>query len=187
MTVKITKPEVNIREKLTELDYAHVPYEKMPAGSVIQTVSEMYTTRIATASTAFVATGYYVEINPKFKNSKIFVSISTSGNNNNSVGHDMFYTLFRVTDNGFGSTTSLNLGHGTYGFAGLRTNAAASGTNNRLEVPISMNYFDDGIDIINTDPIKYEIWFRSESSSTSVEIPQLIGCITSITAQEIKQ
>jgi hypothetical protein len=50
-----------------------------------------------------------------------------------------------------------------------------------------MNYFDDCIDIINTDPIKYEIWFRSESSSTSVEIPQLIGQITSITAQEIKQ
>ena len=96
----------------------------------------------------------------------------------------MFYTLFRVTDNGFGSTTSLNLGHNTLGFGGVRTNAAASGTNNRLEVPISMNYFDD---VTNTDTIKYEIWFRSESSSTSVEIPQLIGQITSITAQEIKQ
>jgi hypothetical protein len=187
MTVFVNKPEVNIREKISELDYAHVPYEKMPAGSVIQTVSERYITRIATGSTSFVSTGFYVEISPKFKSSKIFVSISTSGNNNNSVGHDMFYTLFRVTDNGFGGTTSLNLGHGTYGFGGVRTNAAASGTNNRLEVPISMNYFDDGIDIINTDPIKYEIWFRSESSSSSVEIPQLIGCITSITAQEIKQ
>jgi hypothetical protein len=183
MTVKITKPEVNIREKLTELDYAHVPYEKMPAGSVIQTVSEMYNTRIATGSTSFVSTGFYVEINPKFKSSKIFVSISTSGNNNNSVGHDMFYTLFRITNDG-SSNTSLNLGHATLGFGGVRTNAAASGTNNRLEVPISMNYFDD---VTNTDPIKYEIWFRSESSSSSVEIPQLIGCITSITAQEIKQ
>ena len=183
MTVRITKPEVNIREKLTELDYAHVPYEKMPAGSVIQTVSEMYNTRIATGSTAFVATGYYVEISPKFKSSKIFVTISTSGNNNNSVGHDMFYTLFRITNDG-STTTSLNLGSATYGFGGVRTNLAASGTNNRLEVPISMNYFDD---VTNTDPIKYEIWFRSESSSSSVEIPQLIGCITSITAQEIKQ
>jgi hypothetical protein len=183
MTVYASKPEINVREKLKELDYGHVPYDKMPAGSVIQTVSEMYTTRIATGSTAFVATGYYVEINPKFKNSKIFVSISTSGNNNNTVGHDMFYTLLRITSDGT-STTSLNLGHATYGFGGLRTNAAASGTNNRLEVPISMNYFDD---VTNTDPIKYEIWFRSESSSSSVEIPQLIGCITSITAQEIKQ
>ncbi len=184
MTIFVNKPEVNIREKISQLDYAHVPYEKMPAGSVIQTVSESYNTRIATGSTSFVTTGFYVEISPKFKSSKIFVSISTSGNNNNSVGHDMFYTLFRLTDNGFGSTTSLNLGHATYGFGGLRTNAAASGINNRLEVPISMNYFDD---VDTTDPIKYEIWFRSESSSSSVEIPQLVGCITSITAQEIKQ
>jgi len=184
MTVRIAKSEINVREKISELDYTHVPYEKMPAGSVIQTVSETYKTRIATGSTAFVATGYYVEISPKFKSSKIFVSISTSGNNNNSVGHDMFYTLFKITNNGFDGTTSLNLGSATYGFGGLRTNLAASGTNNRLEVPISMNYFDD---VTNTDPIKYEIWFRSESSSSSVEIPQLIGCITSITAQEIKQ
>ena len=36
MTVRITKPEFNLREKLTELDYGRVPYEKMPSGSVIQ-------------------------------------------------------------------------------------------------------------------------------------------------------
>jgi hypothetical protein len=183
MTVYASKPEINVREKLKELDYGHVPYDKMPAGSVIQTVSEMYNTRIATGSTSFVSTGFYVEINPKFKSSKIFVSISTSGNNNNSVGHDMFYTLFRITNDG-SSNTSLNLGHATLGFGGVRTNAAASGTNNRLEVPISMNYFDD---VTNTDTIKYEIWFRSESASSSVEMPMLVGQITSITAQEIKQ
>ena len=184
MPVRITKPEINIREKLTELDYGHVPYDKMPAGSVIQTVSEMYNTRISTGSTSFVSTGFYVEINPKFTNSKIFVSISTSGNNNNTVGHDLFYTLFRITETGIGTTTSLNLGHPTYGFAGLRTNQAASGTNNRLEAPVSINYFDDAKDL---KKIKYEIWFRSESESSTVEMPELVGCITSVTAQEIKQ
>jgi hypothetical protein len=183
MTVYANKPAFNVREKLKELDYGKVPYHKMPAGSVIETVSETYTTRISTGSTSFVSTGFYVEINPKFKNSKIFVSISTSGNNNNTVGHDMFYTLFRITSDGT-STTSLNLGHPTYGFAGLRTNAAASGINNRLEVPISMNYFDD---VNSADTIKYEIWLRSENASSSVEMPQLVGCITSVTAQEIKQ
>ena len=183
MTVYANKPAFNVREKLKELDYGKVPYHKMPAGSVIQTVSETYNTRISTGSTSFVSTGFYVEINPKFKNSKIFVSISTSGNNNNTVGHDLFYTLFRITSDGT-STTSLNLGHATYGFAGLRTNAAASGTNNRLEVPISMNYFDN---VNGEDTIKYEIWFRSESASSSVEMPMLVGCITSVTAQEIKQ
>ena len=178
MTVKVSKPAINVREKLAELDYGHVPYHKMPAGSVIQTVSGTYTNRVVTSSTAFVPTGFYVEINPKSKNSKVFVSISTSGNNNNQVGHDLYYTLFRITD------TSLNLGSSSYGFGGLRTNAPASGVNNRLEVPISMNYFDS---VDSTDTIKYEIYIRSENSSSFVEVPQLIGAITSITAQEIKQ
>ena len=38
MTVRITKPEFNLREKLTELDYDRVPFQKMPAGSVVRTV-----------------------------------------------------------------------------------------------------------------------------------------------------
>ena len=37
MPVRITKPEINLREKISELDYSKVPYEKMPAGSVVQT------------------------------------------------------------------------------------------------------------------------------------------------------
>ena len=36
MTIRISKPEFNLREKLNELDYSRVPYEKMPAGSIIQ-------------------------------------------------------------------------------------------------------------------------------------------------------
>ena len=36
MTVRANKPAFNIREKIKELDYSHVPYDKMPAGSVIQ-------------------------------------------------------------------------------------------------------------------------------------------------------
>jgi len=184
MTVKITKPEVNIREKLNELDYGHVPYKKMPAGSVIQTVSETYNTRSTTNSTAFTGTGFYVEISPKFKSSKILVSVLTSGNNNNTVGHDLFASIFQLTDNGHGATQNLNLGNATYGFTGLRTNQAASGTNNRLEAGICMGYIDSPN---TTDTVKYEIWFRSESASSTVEIPQLVGQITSITAQEIKQ
>ena len=39
MTVRVSKPEFNLREKITELDFDRVPYEKMPAGSVIQVYS----------------------------------------------------------------------------------------------------------------------------------------------------
>ena len=35
MTVYANKPAFNVREKLKELDYGRVPYDKMPAGSVL--------------------------------------------------------------------------------------------------------------------------------------------------------
>ena len=35
MTVRSNKPAFSIREKLKELDYAHVPYDRMPLGSCI--------------------------------------------------------------------------------------------------------------------------------------------------------
>ena len=43
MTVRANKPAFNVREKLKELDYSHLPYEKMPAGSVIQVYSKVTT------------------------------------------------------------------------------------------------------------------------------------------------
>jgi hypothetical protein len=46
MTVRAHKPEFNFREKLKELDYAHVPYHKMPAGSVIKTEYRQFDTRL---------------------------------------------------------------------------------------------------------------------------------------------
>ena len=53
MTVKITKPEINVREKLAELDYAKVPFQKMPSGSVVQ-VQQVYQSRVARSATAIV-------------------------------------------------------------------------------------------------------------------------------------
>ena len=35
MTVRISKPEFNLREKLTEFDFGQVPFQKMPKGSII--------------------------------------------------------------------------------------------------------------------------------------------------------
>jgi hypothetical protein len=36
MTIKVSKPSINLREKLSELDFDKVPFQKMPAGSVLQ-------------------------------------------------------------------------------------------------------------------------------------------------------
>ena len=73
MTVYASKPEINVREKLKELDYGHVPYEKMPAGSVIQVVNVGYPT-----GTFAISSGsnnlFSATIFPKFNNSKILIS-----------------------------------------------------------------------------------------------------------------
>jgi len=65
MTVYASKPEINVREKLKELNYGHVPYDKMPAGSVIQTRTYKQNSGwISTTSTTEVFTGVEFAIYP---------------------------------------------------------------------------------------------------------------------------
>ena len=51
MTVRVSKPEFNLREKITELDYDRVPFQKMPVGGIVQVISvhkgDYFTTTIA--------------------------------------------------------------------------------------------------------------------------------------------
>ena len=85
MTVRANKPAFNIREKLKELDYAHVPYDKMPAGSVIQVFNNIITTRsvlnsVPGSSTISATSGsQYTSFNftPKSSNSKLLLLSST--------------------------------------------------------------------------------------------------------------
>ena len=49
MTIRVSKPEFSLREKLSELDYSRVPYEKMPSGSIISsTVWNVPATAVST-------------------------------------------------------------------------------------------------------------------------------------------
>ena len=77
MAVKFTKPEINVREKLAELDYGKVPYHKMPAGSVIQYASISTGTSISTSSTSYVDTGIDILFSPKLANSKVLVTVQS--------------------------------------------------------------------------------------------------------------
>jgi len=75
MTVRANKPEFNFREKLKSLDYAHVPYEKMPPGSVIQVVQTEFRNRYtnSTPLTAAKVTGLSTTISPKLASSKLLI------------------------------------------------------------------------------------------------------------------
>ena len=77
MTVRITKPEFNLREKLTELDYDRVPFQKMPAGSIIQVQQSSFSTYATFNNTTFSAiSGFSVDISPKFVSSKILITLN---------------------------------------------------------------------------------------------------------------
>ena len=55
MTVRISKPAFNLRDKLTQLDYGHVPYEKMPPGSIIQVRQSSFSTHATFNNSSFSA------------------------------------------------------------------------------------------------------------------------------------
>ena len=74
MTVNVTKPAINLREKLSELEFDRVPFQKMPAGSVLQVVQTVKTSNFSTTSGSYVdITGYSATITPSSTSSKILV------------------------------------------------------------------------------------------------------------------
>ena len=77
MTVKITKPSINVREKLAELDFAKVPFQKMPVGSVVQYQSSTTGQSISTSSTSYVDSGVDIVFTPKFANSKVLITVQS--------------------------------------------------------------------------------------------------------------
>ena len=84
MTVKITKPEVNIREKLIELDYDKVPYDKMPDGSVIQQKIVQRSSDVSTTASAVFIDVLGFKFAPKFADSRLefFANLSVGAHAN---------------------------------------------------------------------------------------------------------
>ena len=83
MTVRITKPEFNLREKLSELDFDRVPIQKMPAGSIIQVKQKVITDRYSeTVPPSNDSGGPYGNIvssetiSPRFNTSKILIMLN---------------------------------------------------------------------------------------------------------------
>ena len=79
MSIIVSKPEFNLRDKLNELD-GKVPYERMPSGSIIQVVYAQTTTQQQTTSQSFInATNMFVDISPRFSTSQMIITVHTVG------------------------------------------------------------------------------------------------------------
>ena len=83
MTVRISKPAFNLRDKLTELDFARVPYEKMPPQSIIQRKRYFNTGTKSTSSSndTDIITG---QIRPIFSSSQILIELAVTPYGGNS-------------------------------------------------------------------------------------------------------
>ena len=172
MTVRANKPAFNVREKIKELDYSHVPYEKMPAGSVIQTVSSVLSgSQPNTNSSTLTASGLKVTIHPHFSNSKVYVIANPVARvyNNASANAE---AVFAVYSNG----TLIKRGqHRSYDYGN---------SGSILDVNIALTYLDSPN---TTSSVEYEVYIAL-NAGTRVEInPATSTDISTITVMEIKQ
>jgi len=94
--LRVRQPGFNLRSKLNELDYDKIPYEKIPQGSIVQTVVNYPTSTVVVRghapghSNAFneVPGGdYRTTITPRFSNSILLLDLTFlfGGNNNSSI------------------------------------------------------------------------------------------------------
>ena len=142
---------------------------KLPAGSVLQTVSSQISSVESTTSSTFVDSALHVTITPKYSSSKILVraSVSLYNLNNASVATA---TIKR------GST---ELSGATYGYGYIYT-ASAGGHVNQ----IPMEVLDSPS---TTSATVYRVQFSRGYVNTGTAYISVNGTISSITAMEISQ
>jgi len=106
MAIKVTKPEINLREKLAELDFDQVPYHKIPKGSSIQTNYTLLAgsgsaNESETSSSTFQQTNFTVTINPRFKNSLFKVEAAPNAKMNGASAYQAVSVFRKIGDGGF--------------------------------------------------------------------------------------
>mgnify|MGYP001487284512 FL=1 len=102
MTVRVTKPAFNLRDKLNQLDYGHVPYEKMPAGSIVQSkIKYTNNTTWGTSNASWTSIGpvsgqvdFTMKFSPRFHNSILVFETDMTTMLNDDDG----YARFRLVD-----------------------------------------------------------------------------------------
>ena len=171
MTVRVSKPEFNLREKLTELDSDKVSFQKMPAGSIIQVVyAETRTQQHASSNSYVDAANMFVDISPRFASSKMLITVHTVGQ---IAGNRARFDIHKSTTNSRISGHSGDDGT-NYGISAFEGN----GINHVVSFTIR-----DTAD--TTETIRYKLQFvNTGSSQTFVQGTHSVGTIT---VMEIKQ
>ena len=93
MAIREEKPAFNLREKLNELDYGHVPYPKMPSGSVVD-ISYAYNNTQSTHTDQNTTCVGPLVIGRKDRNNAIWLQSTVEYYHSNANGKFSFQVSF---------------------------------------------------------------------------------------------
>ena len=177
MTVIVQKPEFNLREKLSELEFARLPYEKMPSGTVIQHVynTNPGSTHLTTTSGTFTDLSFSVSITPYFIDSLMLIEWSALGQQPNTAVAASAVTVYRDNTTDLGSTNHAAMGLNVVG---------EFGNNGAVYVTAPINFFVyDTPNKLSTT--KYSIYGRTTGSGTAYISHS--GVSRTLSVKEIRQ
>ncbi len=182
MALKITvdKPEFNLRETLTRLDTARVPYEKMPSGSVIQTQFSYYrvggtANEFETTSSTYQQSNFLVKISPKFANSTIKFEASINIKQNDGSSYVRVALYKDIDGGGYNYFTGSTVGHG---FITFRNNSATTVWDH-----VNLTAFDRPQTI---KPVTYRLYLSNSGNTQNVRIGEN-SADEFLSAMEIRQ
>ena len=180
MTIRVSKPEFNLREKLSELDYSRVPYEKMPSGSIIQTQFNYYDVggtgnEFETTSSTFQQSPFLVKISPKFADSTIKFEAAINIKQNDGSSYVRVALYKDIDGGGYNYYTGGTVGHG---FITFRNNSATTVWDH-----VNLTAFDRPE---TTSPITYRLYLSNAGNTQNVRIGEN-SADEYISAMEIRQ
>ena len=142
-------------------------------GKVLQVVQTITTTRLATASTTFVASPHTCTITPTAANSKILINFSGCVNSNGT-NYRAFVDIYRsiaggtftgIAPVGSGQTVGASNNEGFVG--------AVRADSSRVQCPTNIVFLDSPSYSLG-NAIVYKVYARSTNSGQTVELPATI-------------
>ena len=124
---------------------------KLPAGAVLQTVTQSFVSQgMTTSSSSFVTTGHAITITPKFSSSKIHLSLQGGGHYLPAYSQFAYVTIYKGASN-LGSVR---------GFESYYATAAQTDANdtNFIVIPHSLAHVDTAG---STSALTYTIYIRT--------------------------
>ena len=177
MVVRVEKAAFNLRDKLTELDYGHVPYEKMPPGAVIQHVYITATGNLTTTNSSWTDLSWSVSISPRFSNSLILVELSALGQQPNTTTGVSCVTIYRNNETNLGDTSSSDMGLSAVGEF-----SASGGV--YVTSPQTFFVYDKPNTTANTS---YNLWGRRQATGAGTAYCTHNSVTRTLSVKEIRQ